>query len=234
MQINRVTITGADESVQPSDLVALSSEFPFVEWGILLSKSGEGVKTRYPDLRWMLQLKAVAEENQLALAGHICGRWVRDLVIEGDFSFAQERAQLLPMFARLQLNCHSYRPQIKPEKLSAALQPYRDKQYILPLDKARYFLLTDLGVDAALLFDGSGGRGIVAKNWPDPVEGIYCGYAGGLGPDNLAAELDRIAEVVGDRTIWIDMESRVRSDDDRQFDLDKVRKCLEIASPWVV
>ena len=31
--LDRVTITGADDSVRPTDLLELSREFPFVEWG---------------------------------------------------------------------------------------------------------------------------------------------------------------------------------------------------------
>ena len=34
-----VTITGADDSIQPSQLLDLQKEFPFVEWGILLSRN---------------------------------------------------------------------------------------------------------------------------------------------------------------------------------------------------
>lgn len=37
MPLTRVTITGADDAVEPAELQALSHEFPFVEWGILHS-----------------------------------------------------------------------------------------------------------------------------------------------------------------------------------------------------
>jgi hypothetical protein len=103
------------------------------------------------------------------------------------------------------------------------------------------------------LFDVSGGAGILPDGWPQPIhidiepgefgEGIeywrYSGYAGGLGPGNLAEQIPKIIEASGgteftnEGRIWLDMESRVRSDDDRQFDLQKVRRCLEIAGPYV-
>lgn len=57
-------------------------------------------------------------------------------------------------------------------------------------------------------------------------------FAGGLGPENLAAQLGGLEHHVGDAAIWINLESRVRSDDSRQLDLGKVRKCLEIAEPY--
>ena len=42
MKLHTVTITGTDDSTNMADLVALSREFPFVEWAILVSESHEG------------------------------------------------------------------------------------------------------------------------------------------------------------------------------------------------
>jgi hypothetical protein len=61
---------------------------------------------------------------------------------------------------------------------------------------------------------------------------VPCGFAGGLGLDNLEDQLERLATVAGDRAIWIDMESKIRSEAD-EFDRDKVRRCLEIARRYV-
>jgi phosphoribosylanthranilate isomerase len=84
------------------------------------------------------------------------------------------------------------------------------------------------------LFDTSGGAGVLPNRWPGAWPGRYCGYAGGLGPDNVVEQLTRIriAANEGER-FWIDMERRVRSDDDEQFDLDKVRTVLEAVKPLV-
>jgi hypothetical protein len=60
---------------------------------------------------------------------------------------------------------------------------------------------------------------------------VPTGYAGGLGPDNLAEELRRIEEVAGDAEVWIDMETNVRTAE--RFDLDKVRRCYDLARPWL-
>jgi hypothetical protein len=46
-------------------------------------------------------------------------------------------------------------------------------------------------------------------------------------------QLQRIETVAGDRTIWIDMETRVRSNADQLFDLGKVEDCLSISEGWV-
>ena len=90
------------------------------------------------------------------------------------------------------------------------------------------------GLNAVALFDHSGGKGRVPRHWtPIPHQEVFTGYAGGLGPDNLADELKRIHDAVGEATIWIDLETKVRSDDDKVFDLDKVRRCYDIARPYV-
>lgn len=37
--IKLITMTGADDSIRPQDLLPISEKFPRVEWGILLSNS---------------------------------------------------------------------------------------------------------------------------------------------------------------------------------------------------
>jgi predicted component of viral defense system (DUF524 family) len=46
-----------------------------------------------------------------------------------------------------------------------------------------------------------------------------------LGPENLAEQLKAIEDVVGDRDVWIDMESRIRTND--KLDLDKAEQVLK-------
>src|SRR4051794_37954062 len=105
MKLNRVTITGADDSIRPEHLVPLTQKYPFVEWAILLSQSSEG-KYRFPSLDWMKALAPIAKENNMQLAGHLCGRWVRD-VCAGSWNFIVERPDLPAMFQRIQINFHA-------------------------------------------------------------------------------------------------------------------------------
>lgn len=89
------------------------------------------------------------------------------------------------------------------------------------------------GIDAVPLFDVSGGTGIVPDQWPPAIDGLYCGYAGGLGPETITRGIERISAAAPGQTIWIDMETRVRSNADSVFDLDKVKQCLELSLPCV-
>ena len=83
----------------------------------------------------------------------------------------------------------------------------------------------------AVLFDKSGGRGQSPEQWSAPLPGVTCGYAGGLGPENLAFELDRIHVAANGSPFWIDMEGKLRTGSDK-FDLDHAKACLDIAGQY--
>jgi len=242
MQIKTVTITGADNSIDPSELIVLSREFPFVEWGILLSRSSEG-KKRFPSANWIAHFKNLCdgeiEADNVQVAAHFCGAWVREIVT-GHFTYPYP--SLLPLFDRIQLNFHGIEHQVDLPKFADLLNrtaPWA--KYIFQMDgvndqlfhKVRDIGLSLLSSRVHPLFDLSGGNGVVPDEWPAGFHGVFCGYAGGLGPDNLKEQLERIESAVGPDDIWIDMETKVRSDEDKQFDLKKVRECLEIAQLWV-
>ncbi len=241
MKIKVVAITGADDSINPSDLITISKEFPYVEWAILLSKNQVG-SHRFPSKKWMEELVSLLESAQqpIKLAGHLCGSWLRQLMDIGDISFV-DQIPLWPYLSRIQLNFHA-----KPTILTLpALEALRNftwkykKKFIVQLDGINNELCEQLvfaGVDASGLFDTSHGSGASPEKWPEVIPFIdkhaYKGYAGGLGPDNLQEELFKIQSAVGDDLIWIDMETKIRSND--EFDLDKVRKCLNIAYDFVL
>jgi len=235
MLIDRVTITGADNSIRPEDLLPLSAEFPFVEWAILVSDA-KADNPRYPTRAWVDELAVLGKSHGLKLAGHVCGRWVRDLVIQKDASVFRDRPEFLEYFPRIQLN---FSPYHAAQLFLEVLKPYKN-QFIFQVGskgKAEKVTLLNLGrsmgLNLAVLFDRSGGKGVLPSSWPEPIDPFYLGYAGGLGPDSLADQLPKISDAVGERTIWIDMESRVRSNNDQLFDLDKVRASLELCRPWI-
>ena len=232
-----VTITGADDFVEPQDLVALSEEFPFVEWGILLNKSKEGLNPRFPSKSWMAELHECAMKSKVsvALAGHLWGAWVRNLAVKLDNSVFDERPEFLEHFSRIQLNfsCYDVAPNM--------LEILPEHHFIFQIgnrgitDKIK---LAKTGKHS-ILFDRSGGKGISPNEWPDVIEDVWCGYAGGLGPENLNEQIPKIIDVaeipVGlhemGNPFWLDMEAKVRTDE--KFDLKKVRESLEICKPWV-
>ncbi len=230
MTLNRVTITGADDSISAHELKSLSREFPFVEWGILFSMTQQG-RPRFPSERWIDHLP-----EGLNYAAHLCGRYASDLVLTVHFSWASNPNNHPNIFQRIQLNyrgqfhrAHSY--------LGNALAYLPDTRWIFQCDgvndQSVYRLVREEPELRAPLFDTSGGAGVLPDSWPRAWEDSYCGYAGGLGPDNVTAQLDRIVVAAHELPFWIDMQRRVRSEDDVQFDLGKVRRVLELCAPLV-
>lgn len=231
MKVKVITFTGADDSVRAADIVAISQVFPFVEWGILLSATQEG-GSRFPSLAWMNGLAELSEGLDVSLSGHLCGRWLRDLLI-GQWMFQHRRIQ--KAFQRMQLNFHADTLTINKPLFHQVLRGL-GKEIIFQVDgrnEAVYREASDAGIKAYPFFDLSHGAGVLPEGWEVPLDNQYCGYAGGLGPDNLESQLKGIAEAAGDRTIWIDMETQVRSNSGARFDIDKAMRCIEIVKPYV-
>lgn len=232
--IKTVTITGADDSIDPALLVELSTEFPFVEWGILVSKNNYGTP-RFPSLTWLLKLRGLKHDfRTLKLSCHLCGTFVRELV-KGNDTIIQIMGPMWHIFERVQINFHAI-PHEFSNQMIRIMSKYPKQQYIFQYDGVNDVIVSKAsitGCNVSTLFDKSGGAGILPDRWPQLLEGIKCGYAGGLSPDNLEDQIKKIESIVGDTEIWIDMETHVRSDQDRLFDVVKVRKCLEISAPFV-
>lgn len=245
--VNLVTITGADDSVHPFDLASLSFKYPFVEWGILLSRSNMGT-VRFPSENWLKELFEIYERMKFSaqsnktpsfrLCGHLCGKWVRE-VCEGNWCWIDELDNVESMFDRIQLNFHAYVHNIET-KLSF-LEGFKDvrnrnRKFIFQLDDVNNGILDIVqkaGIPASPLFDTSGGIGRLPEKWPVARKG-WCGYAGGLSPENLKEQMEKITEVAGEGPIWIDVETRVRSEDDSKFILSRVEDFLQAAEPWVI
>lgn len=241
MRLDRVTITGADNSVRPLDLARLTDTHPFVEWGILVSRSQTDANgPRWPSRAWISDLQALkiqragTDEHPIKLALHVCGRWVRELLM-GENAVPLD---LLEAFDRVQLNFHADGSPANYRLLREALPSLGERQIIFQIDGAMgkrhlqemWRLDPEGELDLVPLFDVSHGRGVLPESWPSPIApGVYHGYAGGLGPVGLTAQLDHIDRAAGSSRVWVDMETNVRSHDDRTFDLEKVRLVLEAA-----
>jgi len=237
--IAKVTMTGADDSIQPAQLLPLQREFPFVEWGILCSRSSMG-RNRFPSDIWLMTLahfqRSLIDSGEgLTLSCHLCGRWVLEILV-GNQNFVPElTSHVWDIFSRVQINTHA-EPHDYTENGIAKLNALVGKEFIFQYDNVNTGLIdlaTEKQVNHSALFDLSHGAGKLPSEWPDLLPDTKCGYAGGLSPENLEDQIKRIEEKAGDKEIWIDAETHLYSDNGRQFDLGKVRRFLEIASPYV-
>lgn len=241
MKLNLVTVTGADDSTPVDSLLAIAKQFPFVEFGILLSRGSMG-RMRFPSTEWLNNLVAVASEHRLNLSGHLCGAWVRELLVgrwpESELRAIHPEFTNADIFKRWQINTHAIPHKTKVPELTAIINELgkRGQTAIFQYDGVNTGTVDTMRqsgcTNIATLFDLSHGAGILPKDWPAPLPGIYCGYAGGLSAENVAEQLKKLETVVGDSAIWIDAETRLRTPDDAIFSMTKVHDFLAAAQPW--
>lgn len=219
-------MTGADDAVDISDLSALALAYPFTEMAILLLPQQAGTP-RFPKAGWIEDFAARYKGMNRAM--HLCG----DALL-GFIDGKAEIRSLMQGFQRIQLNLKFGDVEGKYDvaDLVARVRENGKWQFILQYGHDKKGLLP-LFVDIpnhAVLFDESAGRGISPDSWDAPLPGHFCGYAGGMNPDNVQQNIDMIARVAAGQTTWIDMETGIRTDD--RFDLQKVERVLKIAAPY--
>jgi hypothetical protein len=230
MTVQSVTITGADDNVDPEQLVRLTEQFPIVEWGILFSATRAGTP-RYPSREWVEALLKVRRGHQgLRLSAHLCGSLTRNFLgglgsLPTDWAPAVHTGR----FGRLQLNgwgtCHvaadAYRALRVLGWVQIILQSGSEEVLGRDCADAEW-----IGRNAQVLFDASGGTGKAPTSWPSTVGFERLGFAGGINPSNVRGVIDAL----GTRApYWIDMESGVRDAADR-LDLNAVFDVLQQAT----
>ncbi len=236
MVLERVTITGADDSIKPWKLIKLSRERPQVEWGLLIS-AGRNRRfehaPRWPSISWLSEYFEVQRDYKMHTSLHLCGDTLRALLL-GDEGWLGSINLFLPFVERVQLNFHGDQ-NIKCDAQKFIQQLRRPSlahiEWIFQVEGVNdnlYHLAVHEGVKAVPLFDMSHGAGVLPDSWPEPIAPRN-GYAGGLGPGNIHDQCTKLITLdrSGARVSWIDMETKVRSQDDVVFDLDKVAQCLK-------
>lgn len=225
MRLQYCSITGADNDVDPDDLFALGRKYPFVEWAILLLPSQAGMP-RCPDMGWIENFVRVCQGNR---AMHLCEGGLLGF-IAGDSNIRK----VMSGFQRIQLNVKfgDVEGRYDPAELVARVREAPQWQFIIQYaaDKKNLLQSFENIKNHAVLFDASAGKGISPASWDAPLPGHFCGYAGGINPDNVARNLEMILKTAAGHTTWIDMESGVRTND--RFDLDKIHRVLEISAPY--
>jgi hypothetical protein len=218
-----VTFTGPDDSVTAKELLKVNEKFDNVEWGILFG-AGSGGGNRFPSAVW-LQNELPKLKGQ-RMTAHLCGRWITDLLIYGDFTWYHVYRDFVHLFKRIQLNFHACEFEPVPYLGDKLLSHSVDHKFILQCDGVNDKWIKEIPF-VHPLFDGSHGAGVLPEDgWPAAWAKTYCGYAGGLGPQNIKDQLPKIAKASNGERYWIDMERRVRSKDDSRFETLKVESVL--------
>jgi len=265
---------GVDDSVEPELLAAVSTRYEFIEWGILFREELNGT-SRFASKPWLQRLSRVNNGRQMRLAGHLCSSRCEE-VLKGDSSFVRSAHEELGI-GRFQINAtaanHVDMALVDPEsaaRLRAVMAEMPQVEFIIqrnaetrPLWEALEASGHGLPPNMSYLFDESKGTGVVAAEWPEPPRrqdsgggggGVFVpfGYAGGLGPATLEAQLIKMANktdkaahaAAGDSGggdcseihMWVDMESGLRTamaDGTDVFDVNKAMRCILIVESLV-
>ncbi|MFK4706111.1 hypothetical protein ABIC83_002950 [Roseateles asaccharophilus] len=203
-----ITLTGADERTDIEELVAFSGKYPEVELGLLYTATPEG-RNRYPSRQWLLR---AAEALSGRIAVHVCGGGARRELAAGDLIDLVRHAPRVQVNGVLTVD-------------EAELLATRVGVLITQHNGNNLSLLNVKASNHALLIDASGGRGVSPTEWLPPETRKHVGFAGGMGPDNLAQEYQRIAAVARPGA-WVDMEGKLRVDD--WFSQALARRCAAI------
>ena len=226
MKLKQITFTGLDEKTDVNELKIIQKAFPFVEFGVLMSKNWQTNGNRYPDPEIISRFT----DQGLNLSAHLCGRIARE-AYTGNFTNVIETYPIFthPDFKRTQLNVAPYENIFETAE---TIEEPINKEIIIqqrsPSIKDTHafirFELKNPDANVTMLIDPSGGRGV-----DDGLDIIATdhktGYAGGINANNVEDKLRFLMEMetVGD--FWIDMESGVRTDD--WFDINKVMDVIE-------
>jgi len=243
--IRTVTVTGADMSVEPEELVDIATEYPFVEFGILVSRNNVLGGNRFPTRMWIEKLisaKIVQDavfDRVIQLSLHVCGSYVKEILQQGNWAgLITNMPNNLCWFRRIQLNTHGRVHLYDREPFSNAAKILSDRghQIIIQIDGSNdtECILSDAKADGnniVGLYDLSSGNGVLPQSWQSCKS--FTGYSGGLSPDNVQENIEKIAQVASSE-IWIDAETHLRSNNDAQFDVEKVKKFLENVKPYVI
>jgi hypothetical protein len=217
-----VTLTGADEAVDPAELEDIRKKYPVVEWAILLAPGHMG-KSRHPGREWIEEFLETCKGRKSL---HLCFNAIS--------SFVAGEAPIMALakqFNRIQLNFASLANLPDSEALDEAIRSFHHP-VILQHGRGSAKLLARLSApNRQVLFDESGGTGKLPEQWPQPLPNVKCGYAGGLKPDNLRYQLPKIFKAAGKSEFWIDMESGIR-DGQGNFDTGLAREALKISQAF--
>lgn len=197
-----LTLTGADERTDVTALGKINAEI-----GLLYTATPEG-RNRYPRWEWIRETSLELRRASL----HVCGRGARALLMEGKLPVSG--------FQRIQVNGGILALEV--ERL-CAMYPHHTIITQHHLNNAH--LLAVRADNHALLIDASGGQGKSPEAWGQPDTGKAVGFAGGLGPDNLASELRKITALAR-AGWWADMEGKLRVDD--WFSVERAEECAAI------
>ena len=237
MRLKYITCSGLNEKTEDALTVyamaayhcSREKNYPDVEIGIQVS--GQKCAFGSPRYRWLKELHyfALKYKKPARFALHLNSDWVEkfcagEKVAELEDLLSLKNCQGKPFLSRIQLNFKIGRNQVPSvEKLAEVLKEYTipGRKFIVSYNEANAAYLKELyklfkKVD--VIYDNSFGEGVLGK-WKKPCFGsktkVVQGYAGGLSPENICKEFEKIKAVLPkDAVFSIDAEKGLKDSAD--------------------
>lgn len=214
--LTHVTFTGWDDRTDPFEFATFCRDQQpgTVEIAVLMSASHLG-EDRYPCVEIAESILRIAKRHRQRAAVHVCGEVARRMLLAGRPD-SGPATRVVDLADRIQVNvAESFWAFVGGYAAADRLADGIDRPVIIQVRGLEWPAKQGR---VQYLFDRSAGRGEVAEQVP-PLTNFPVGYAGGLGPENVDAFLQRLMtqhpgvlrdEVVFTAPIWIDMESGIR------------------------
>lgn len=242
MGIVLVTCVGADDSVDPADLIASAAKFPEMEIGLQVCSEQEAVPG-FPSRTWLERFVTLALDVSIRCVLQVSGEWA--------LGFAHGEPNPWPVsllrkyrqaggrvtrehavFQRLQLNVDGSRggaSQFDVTLLAATLEFGHGRRMVLQSDDHNQNLLDEL--------DRHGAEYDIVERWDGPRTahrhrpGHFTSYAGVFLPDGGKAALAAV-EHLGSSSIGIELKHQLLSEDGKSYRLESAGDMILAVRQW--
>ena len=243
MNLRYITCSDPREDLAIVDVMGLLKMSTLVEIGV---QASPGTMSMFkPRKLWfdVLLFHVSTCDRPVNVALHVNYQWCDDMCV-GQIPFElkqwlklRNRTNGRPTIRRWQLNIGDRTEKFDSGALARLIREHPEQEFIFPYNETvrdKIELLRKTGAKFSLLYDSSYGYGISPEKWESPVYmDTSMGYAGGLSPENITENLDKINAVTPhDYYTWIDAEGRLMKPGTREFDLERARNYVKNALAW--
>jgi hypothetical protein len=204
-----VTFSGVDDTADVERLREIRSHYFTIEWGLRLAAESQGPEAGIPSVEWIGQLAP-----EFNLSAQLWGKTAVDFLLGKDTELMSRYSRVWPQFHRIQINSADGIDRVNLPAFTRLMEKNPDKQLILRI-RDRNLELADVlltqGISCSILFDDA--QEPAQKKWPKgPKRFAGCGYAGGLGADNIYKQLSPIlnAAQTAERW-WVEIDSGLQA-----------------------
>ena len=243
MKLRYITCSDPRENVAVETLLRLSQLDPIVE--IAVQAHPSKMSADMPRNQWFNRLlrESLYMPTAPNLAVHVNMEWCDNfcrgiLAPEIKNWLLLTRTDGSPVIRRWQINIYGSKTKLfNTAEIAKLLKTFSNNEFIFQYGSYEYnriHRLDKTGINFSVLYDTSGGAGKLAKNWGPPLFDAHSqGYAGGLSPENVTENLNKIAKVAGPREdVWIDAEGKLKNPDTKKFDVNKAKQYITAALKW--